>query len=151
VAVSRSWRKPPAKPSRSTLITRGRAQRSTISDIYDKKKGALDFIVKTSKRFNQRNEFLAELRAVSNSASMAPPFLRLSPRKLDGHRHVIDLNIEIRVGLIDCDPSGELEERAHLGVVLERVFDFQAVANAWWPGLLIVSLYLIAVRVKHSL
>jgi acyl dehydratase len=38
--------------------------RSTISDIYDKKRGALEFIVKTSKVFNQRDEEVAELRAV---------------------------------------------------------------------------------------
>jgi acyl dehydratase len=38
--------------------------RSTISDIYDKKHGALEFIVKTSTVYNQRDEFVAELRSV---------------------------------------------------------------------------------------
>jgi hypothetical protein len=38
--------------------------RSTIGDIYDRKKGAIEFLVKTSKLFNQRFEFVAELRLV---------------------------------------------------------------------------------------
>lgn len=38
--------------------------RSTISDIYDKKNGALEFVVKTSRATNQRDELVAELRSV---------------------------------------------------------------------------------------
>lgn len=38
--------------------------RSTISDIYAKKNGALEFVVKTSRAVNQRDELVAELRAV---------------------------------------------------------------------------------------
>ncbi len=38
--------------------------RSTISDIYDKKNGALDFVVKTSRATNQQGELVAELRTV---------------------------------------------------------------------------------------
>ena len=38
--------------------------RSTITDIYDKKAGALEFVVKTSRVTNQRNEVVAALRAV---------------------------------------------------------------------------------------
>jgi acyl dehydratase len=38
--------------------------RSSITDIYDKKAGALEFIVKTSHVTNQRNEMVAALRAV---------------------------------------------------------------------------------------
>ncbi|MEJ8825523.1 MaoC family dehydratase N-terminal domain-containing protein [Variovorax humicola] len=38
--------------------------RTRIEDIYDKKNGALEFVVKTSKAFNQRAELVAELRAV---------------------------------------------------------------------------------------
>lgn len=38
--------------------------RSTITDIYDKKNGALEFVVKTSRVTNQRDELVAELRAV---------------------------------------------------------------------------------------
>jgi acyl dehydratase len=38
--------------------------RSTISDIYDKKGGALEFVVKTSTVHNQREELVAELRSV---------------------------------------------------------------------------------------
>ena len=38
--------------------------RSTITDIYDKKNGALEFVVKTSRATNQRNELVAELRTV---------------------------------------------------------------------------------------
>ena len=38
--------------------------RSTIGDIYDKKNGALEFVVKTSRATNQRNELVAELRTV---------------------------------------------------------------------------------------
>ena len=38
--------------------------RSTISDIYAKKDGALEFVVKTSRAVNQRDELVAELRAV---------------------------------------------------------------------------------------
>ncbi|RIX83541.1 MaoC family dehydratase N-terminal domain-containing protein [Acidovorax cavernicola] len=38
--------------------------RSTVSDIYDKKNGALEFVVKTSRATNQRDELVAELRSV---------------------------------------------------------------------------------------
>jgi acyl dehydratase len=38
--------------------------RSTISDIYDKKNGALEFVVKTSHATNQHGELVAELRSV---------------------------------------------------------------------------------------
>ena len=38
--------------------------RATISDIYDKKNGALEFVVKTSRATNQRDELVAELRTV---------------------------------------------------------------------------------------
>ncbi|MDQ0012245.1 acyl dehydratase [Variovorax boronicumulans] len=38
--------------------------RSTISDIYEKKNGALEFVVKTSRATNQRDELVAELRTV---------------------------------------------------------------------------------------
>lgn len=38
--------------------------RSTISDVYDKKNGALEFIVKNSTAVNQDGERVAELRAV---------------------------------------------------------------------------------------
>ncbi|NGY04102.1 MaoC family dehydratase N-terminal domain-containing protein [Solimonas terrae] len=38
--------------------------RSTITDIYDKKGGALEFVVKQSRATNQRDELVAELRAV---------------------------------------------------------------------------------------
>lgn len=38
--------------------------RSSISDIYDKKNGALEFVVKTARATNQRDELLAELRTV---------------------------------------------------------------------------------------
>ena len=38
--------------------------RSTISDIYDKKNGALEFVVKTSRATNQQGELVAELRTV---------------------------------------------------------------------------------------
>ena len=38
--------------------------RSIVSDIYDKKKGALEFIVKTSRATNQKDEVVAELRTV---------------------------------------------------------------------------------------
>lgn len=37
---------------------------SRISDIYEKKNGALEFIVKTSRAHNQHNELVAELRCV---------------------------------------------------------------------------------------
>jgi acyl dehydratase len=37
---------------------------STITDIYDKKGGALEFIVKASRAVNQRDELVAELRTV---------------------------------------------------------------------------------------
>ena len=37
---------------------------SSIVDIYDKKGGALEFIVKSSKAVNQRDELVAELRTV---------------------------------------------------------------------------------------
>ena len=38
--------------------------RSTITDIYDKKNGALEFVVKTSRATNQQGETVAELRSV---------------------------------------------------------------------------------------
>lgn len=38
--------------------------RSRIDDIYDKKNGALEFVVKSSRITNQRNELVAEMRAV---------------------------------------------------------------------------------------
>ena len=38
--------------------------RSTITDIYDKKGGALEFVVKTSRATNQRDELVAEMRGV---------------------------------------------------------------------------------------
>ena len=37
---------------------------STITDIYDKKGGALEFIVKQARAVNQRDELVAELRTV---------------------------------------------------------------------------------------
>jgi acyl dehydratase len=37
---------------------------STVSDIYEKKDGALEFVVKTSRVVNQRDELVAELRSV---------------------------------------------------------------------------------------
>jgi len=38
--------------------------RSRIEDIYDKKNGALEFVVKTSRATNQRDELVAEMRTV---------------------------------------------------------------------------------------
>lgn len=38
--------------------------RSKITDIYDKKNGALEFVVKTSRATNQHDELVAELRSV---------------------------------------------------------------------------------------
>jgi acyl dehydratase len=38
--------------------------RSRVTDIYDKKGGALEFVVKTSRATNQRDELVAELRTV---------------------------------------------------------------------------------------
>jgi len=38
--------------------------RSRIDDIYDKKNGALEFVVKSSRAINQRGELVAELRTV---------------------------------------------------------------------------------------
>lgn len=38
--------------------------RSTLTDIYDKKNGALEFVVKTSRAINQRDELVAEMRTV---------------------------------------------------------------------------------------
>ena len=37
---------------------------STITDIYDKKNGALEFVVKDSRATNQRHELVAEMRTV---------------------------------------------------------------------------------------
>ena len=37
---------------------------SVIDDIYDKKNGALEFVVKTSRATNQKNELVAEMRTV---------------------------------------------------------------------------------------
>ena len=38
--------------------------RSTVSDIYDKKNRAVEFVVKTSRATNQQDELVAELRTV---------------------------------------------------------------------------------------
>lgn len=38
--------------------------RSAVTDIYEKKNGALEFVVKTSRATNQRDEMVAELRTV---------------------------------------------------------------------------------------
>lgn len=38
--------------------------RSTVTDIYAKKNGALEFVVKTSRATNQQGELVAEMRAV---------------------------------------------------------------------------------------
>jgi acyl dehydratase len=38
--------------------------RSRIADIYDKRNGALEFVVKTSRATNQRDELVAEMRTV---------------------------------------------------------------------------------------
>jgi len=38
--------------------------RSRIEDIYDKKNGALEFVVKTSRATNQRGDLVAEMRTV---------------------------------------------------------------------------------------
>ena len=38
--------------------------RSTITDIYDKKDGALEFVVKTTRATNQQGELVAEMRTV---------------------------------------------------------------------------------------
>jgi acyl dehydratase len=38
--------------------------RSRIEDVYDKKNGALEFVVKTSRATNQRDELVAEMRTV---------------------------------------------------------------------------------------
>ena len=38
--------------------------RSVVTDIYEKKNGALEFVVKTSRAINQRDELVAELRTV---------------------------------------------------------------------------------------
>jgi acyl dehydratase len=38
--------------------------RSRIDDIYDRKNGALEFVVKTSRATNQRDELVAEMRTV---------------------------------------------------------------------------------------
>ncbi|MBU6502795.1 MAG: MaoC family dehydratase [Burkholderiales bacterium] len=40
------------------------AVRSTIGDVYDKKNGALEFVVKTSRATNQNDELVAEMRTV---------------------------------------------------------------------------------------
>ena len=37
---------------------------STVTGIYEKKNGALEFVVKASKVFNQRDELVAELQAI---------------------------------------------------------------------------------------
>ena len=37
---------------------------STVTDIYERKNGALEFVVKTSRAHNQHNELVAELRSV---------------------------------------------------------------------------------------
>jgi acyl dehydratase len=38
--------------------------RSVVTDIYEKKGGAMEFVVKTSRATNQRGELVAEMRAV---------------------------------------------------------------------------------------
>jgi acyl dehydratase len=38
--------------------------RSIVSDIYEKKQGALEFVVKSSRAINQNDELVAELRSV---------------------------------------------------------------------------------------
>jgi acyl dehydratase len=38
--------------------------RSRITDIYDKRSGSLEFVVRTSRALNQKNELVAELRTV---------------------------------------------------------------------------------------
>ena len=38
--------------------------RSIVTDIYDKKNGALEFVVKTARAINQKDELVAELRTV---------------------------------------------------------------------------------------
>jgi acyl dehydratase len=38
--------------------------RSIISDVYEKKNGALEFVIKDSRAMNQHNELVAELRSV---------------------------------------------------------------------------------------
>lgn len=38
--------------------------RSAVTDIYDKKNGALEFVIKTSRATNQRDEPVAELRTI---------------------------------------------------------------------------------------
>lgn len=38
--------------------------RSKVEDIYDKKNGALEFVVKSSRATNQNNELVAEMRSV---------------------------------------------------------------------------------------
>lgn len=38
--------------------------RSTVTDIYDKKNGALEFVVKTSRATNQHGDLVAEMRSV---------------------------------------------------------------------------------------
>jgi hypothetical protein len=38
--------------------------RSVISDIYEKKDGALEFVVKSTRAVNQRDELVAEFRSV---------------------------------------------------------------------------------------
>lgn len=40
------------------------AVRSTIGDVYDKKNGALEFVVKTSRATNQNDKLVAEMRTV---------------------------------------------------------------------------------------
>ena len=38
--------------------------RSRIEDIYDKKNGALEFVIKTARVTNQHDELVAEMRSV---------------------------------------------------------------------------------------
>jgi acyl dehydratase len=38
--------------------------RSTISDVYEKRNGTLEFVVKDSRAVNQRDELVAELRSI---------------------------------------------------------------------------------------
>jgi hypothetical protein len=55
-----SFHLPPPACAGDTVTVRSRIE----TDIYDKKGGALEFVVKTSPRHNQRGELVAELRTV---------------------------------------------------------------------------------------
>lgn len=49
---------------RATCVGDTVTVRSTITDVYSKKNGALEFVVKTSRATNQNDELVAELRTV---------------------------------------------------------------------------------------